>query len=160
NPGTVMPTVGADGVARLVVAAPVQLLDDTSWFTVVSVPQATAYAYLTRMAWTSVAIIIGAALLLILLGVMISGRFRRRLEGIIGATGNIASGKMDVTIPESIAKDEIGDMARSLVVLRDAAIAKDKLERDADANRILSEQERITRERLKAEEAAEIQTAM
>ena len=160
NPGTVMPTVGADGVARLVVAAPVQLLDDTSWFTVVSVPQATAYAYLTRMAWTSVAIIVGAALLLILLGVMISSRFRRRLEGIIGATGNIASGKMDITIDEATAKDEIGDMARSLLVLRDAAIAKDKLEREADANRTQSEQERIARERLKSEEAAEIQAAM
>ena len=160
NPGEVVEVVGADGVDRLAVAVPVRLLDDTSWFTVVSVPQETVYAYLTRMAWTSIAIIVGAALLLILLGVMISSRFRRRLEGIIGATGRIAGGQMDVEITEADAADEIGDMARSLVVLRDAAVAKDKLEREADANRALSEEERAARERQKAEEAAQIKFAV
>ncbi|MCO5156583.1 MAG: methyl-accepting chemotaxis protein [Aquamicrobium sp.] len=160
DPGTVMETTGADGVARLAVAVPVQLLDDTAWFTVVSVPEATVYAYLTRMAWTSIAIIAGAAVLLVLLGVMISGRFRRRLEGIIGATGRIAGGDMDVEITEAEAKDEIGDMARSLVVLRDASLAKLQLERDADANRALSEEERAGRERQKAEEAAQVQFAV
>src|SRR5690606_10486275 len=113
NPGEVVEIVGADGVDRLAVAVPVRLLDDTSWFTVVSVPQETVYAYLTRMAWTSIAIIVGAALLLILLGVMISSRFRRRREGIIGATGRIAGGQMAVEITEAAAADEIGDMARS-----------------------------------------------
>jgi len=160
NPGEVVEVVGADGVDRLAVTVPVRLLDDTSWFTVVSVPQETVYAYLTRMAWTSIAIIVGAALLLILLGVMISSRFRRRLEGIIGATGRIAGGQMDVEITEADAADEIGDMARSLVVLRDAAVAKDKLEREADANRALSEEERAARERQKAEEAAQIKFAV
>ncbi|RIK85691.1 MAG: chemotaxis protein [Hyphomicrobiales bacterium] len=160
NPGEIAEVVGADGVDRLAVAMPVRLLDDTSWFTVVSVPQETVYAYLTRMAWTSIAIIAGAALLLILLGVMISSRFRRRLEGIIGATGRIAGGQMDVEITEATAADEIGDMARSLVVLRDAAIAKQQLEREADANRALSEEERAARERQKAEEAAQIQFAV
>src|SRR5690606_6488831 len=72
SPGDVMEFVGADGETRLGVAVPVRLLDDTSWFTVVSVPEATVYAYLTRMAWTSIAIIAGAAILLVLLGVMIS----------------------------------------------------------------------------------------
>jgi len=160
NPGAVMETTGADGVARLAVAVPVRLLDDTSWFTVVSVPEATAYAYLTRMAWTSIAIIAGAAVLLILIGVMISGRFRRRLEGVIAATGRIAGGEMEVEITEAQAQDEIGDMARSLVVLRDASIAKLELEREVDANRALTEEERAARERRAAEEAAEVQFAI
>lgn len=160
SPGDVMEFVGADGETRLGVAVPVPLLDDTAWFTVVSVPEATVYAYLTRMAWTSVAIIAGAAILLVLLGVMISGRFRRRLEGVIAATGRIAGGQMDVEITEAEAKDEIGDMARSLVVLRDASIAKLELEREADANRALSEEERVARERQKAQEASRIRFAV
>src|SRR5690606_19160337 len=89
-PGEMMALPGSDGVARLAVAAPVLLLDDTAWFAVVSVPEATVYAPLTRMAWMSLTIIAGAAALLVLLGVTISGRFRRRLEGIIGVTGRIA----------------------------------------------------------------------
>ena len=160
NPGTVTEIVGADGVERLAVAVPVHFLDDTSWYTVVSVPQETVYAYLEHMAWISIAIIAGAALLLVLLGVMISSRFRRRLEGVIAATGRIAGGQMDVEITEANTADEIGDMARSLVVLRDAAIAKDKLEREADANRTLTEEERVARERQKAQEAAQIQFAV
>jgi methyl-accepting chemotaxis protein/methyl-accepting chemotaxis protein-1 (serine sensor receptor) len=159
-PGDVMEFVGADGETRLGVAVPVELSGDTTWFTVVSVPEATVYAYLTRMAWTSIAIIAGAAILLVLLGVMISGRFRRRLEGIIGATGKIAGGQMDVEITEAQAQDEIGDMARSLVVLRDASIAKLELEREADSNRALSEEERVARERQKAQEAAQIRFAV
>lgn len=160
NPGQAVEMAGDDGEARLAIAVPVRLLDNTSWYMVVSVPEATVYAYLTRMAWTSLAIIGGAAVLLILLGIVISSRFRRRLEGVIAATGQIASGKMDVDIREAEARDEIGDMARSLVVLRDAAIAKDRLEREAEEARTLTNEERSARERQKAQDAADIQFAI
>jgi methyl-accepting chemotaxis protein len=160
NPGQAVELTDADGVAQLAVAVPVRLLANTNWYMVVSVPESTVFAYLTRMAWISIAIICGAALLLILLGVVISSRFRRRLEGVISATGQIASGKLDLEITEAEAKDEIGDMARSLVVLRDAAIAKDRLEREAHETRALTEEERTARERQKAQDAQEIQFAI
>jgi methyl-accepting chemotaxis protein/methyl-accepting chemotaxis protein-1 (serine sensor receptor) len=159
-PGEVTAIAGLNGEARLAVAVPVRLPDDSAWFAVVSVPEATVYAPLMRMAWTSVAIIAGAAALLILLGVTISGRFRRRLEGVIAATGRIAGGDTDIDIEGAQAKDEIGDMARSLVVLRDATIAKRQLERDAEANRTASEEERAAREQQKAEEAQRISRAV
>src|SRR5690606_35592773 len=54
----------------------------------------------------------------------------------------------------------IGDMARSLVVLRDAAIAKNRLEREAEETRALTEQERNARERQKAQDAQDIQFAV
>lgn len=160
NPGQAVEMTDAEGVSQLAVAVPVRLLPDTSWHMVVLVPEATVFAQLTRMAWTSIAIICGAALLLILLGVVISSRFRRRLQGVIDATGEIADGKLDLEITEAEAKDEIGDMARSLVVLRDAAIAKNRLEREAEETRALTDQERNARERQKAQDAQDIQFAV
>ena len=160
SPGEIVEAAGADGTARLAVAVPVRLPDGTQWSTIVSVPQETVYAYLTRMVWTSIAVIAGAALLLVLIGVALSSRFRRRLEGIIAATGRIAGGEKDVEIGEATAADEIGDMARSLVVLRDAAVAKERLECEVEAGRALSEQERAAQEERKAEEEAQVRFAV
>ncbi|URK88396.1 hypothetical protein LP421_14315 [Rhizobium sp. RCAM05350] len=75
NPGKPVETAGVDGTEFLSVAVPVQLLPDTSWYAIVSVPKATVFAYLTHMAWISVVIIGVASVLLVLLGVMISNRF-------------------------------------------------------------------------------------
>jgi methyl-accepting chemotaxis protein len=145
NPGQPVETVAKDGTSFLSVAVPVPLLADTSWYAVVSVPQATVFAYLTRMAWISLAIIAIASLLLVLLGVLISRRFRMRIEAVVKATGEIARGNTSIVIADADRKDEIGDMARSLAVLRDAAISKQRLEVEAAQNRTLGEEERQRR---------------
>jgi methyl-accepting chemotaxis protein/methyl-accepting chemotaxis protein-1 (serine sensor receptor) len=145
NPGKPVETAGADGKDFLSVAVPVQLLPDTSWYAIVSVPKATVFAYLTHMAWISVIIIAVASVLLVLLGVLISNRFRRRLEAIVNATGEIARGNTGIVIADAERNDEIGDMARSLAILRDATIAKQRLEAEAAETRTLSEEERHRR---------------
>ncbi|OJF90404.1 methyl-accepting chemotaxis protein [Pararhizobium antarcticum] len=145
NPGQPIETVVKDGTRFLSIAVPVPLLADTSWYAVVSVPQATVFAYLTHMAWISVAIIGLASALLVLLGVLISRRFRMRVEGVVRATGDIARGNTGIVIPDVDRKDEIGDMARSLAVLRDAAITKERLETEAEQNRTMGEEERQRR---------------
>ncbi|WP_075290384.1 methyl-accepting chemotaxis protein [Pararhizobium arenae] len=150
RPGSPVETVGGDGIAYLSVAVPVQLLPETSWYAVVTVPKATVFAYLTDMAWISVAIIALASILLVLLGMMISSRFRRRLEAVVEATAQIAQGNTGVVIADAYRKDEIGGMARSLAVLRDATIAKQRLEAEAEASRNAGEDERQRR----ADEAA------
>ncbi|WP_421869369.1 methyl-accepting chemotaxis protein [Pararhizobium sp.] len=145
NPGKPVDVTGEDGTKFLSVAVPVQLLPDTAWYAIVSVPKATVFAYLTHMAWISVAIIAVASVLLVLLGVMISNRFRRRLEAIVNATGEIARGNTSIAIADAERKDEIGDMARSLAILRDATIAKQRLETEAAETRTLSEEDRQRR---------------
>jgi methyl-accepting chemotaxis protein/methyl-accepting chemotaxis protein-1 (serine sensor receptor) len=145
HPGTPVETVGADDRTFLSVAVPVQLLPDTAWYAVVSVPQSTVFAYLTRMAWVSVIIIAVASVLLVVLGVLISNRFRRRLQAIVNATGEIASGNTAVAIADEEREDEIGGMARSLAILRDASIAKQRLEAEADQTRMRAEDERRRR---------------
>ncbi len=145
NPGKPADTVGEDGTDFISVAVPVQLLPDTAWYAVVSVPKATVFAYLTHMAWVSVIIIAGASALLVLLGVLISNRFRRRIEAVVHATGEIAQGNTSIVIADADRNDEIGGMARSLAILRDAGIEKQRLEAEAAQSRTLGEEERQRR---------------
>jgi methyl-accepting chemotaxis protein len=149
-----------DGSGHLAVAVPVNLLPDTEWYVVVSVPEATVFAGLSHLAMISIAVIAVAAAIMIIVGWTLASRFRKRVANVIGVTGQIAAGETDVDLSEAERKDEIGDLARSLRVLRDATIAKMQLESEADANRSLSERERLEREAQKARDAAEIQQAV
>ncbi|MBD9373374.1 methyl-accepting chemotaxis protein [Rhizobium sp. ARZ01] len=151
NPGEAFDLSDGSGADNIAVAVPVKLLEGTTWYSVVSVPQATLFAHLTSLAITSIIIIAIAAGLLVAIGWMLSARFRKRLEKVISATGEIARGGTNIDLSESSSKDEIGEMARSLQVLHDASVAKLRLEAEAEENRALSDQER----RQRAEEAAE-----
>jgi methyl-accepting chemotaxis protein/methyl-accepting chemotaxis protein-1 (serine sensor receptor) len=109
------------------------------------------FAKLTSLALTSIVVIAIAAGLMVAIGWLLATRFRKRLDKVIVATSEIARGRTDVDLSESERQDEIGEMARSLAVLRDATLAKVRLEGEAEQNRALSEEER----RQRAEEAAE-----
>ena len=72
----------------------------------------------------------------------------------------IAGGNLDAEIEAESRRDEVGHMAKSLVVFRDAAIEKAELERQAEENRSLSERERMEREKAKEEEARQMKAAV
>ncbi|MGJ7039011.1 methyl-accepting chemotaxis protein/methyl-accepting chemotaxis protein-1 (serine sensor receptor) [Shinella sp. BE166] len=150
NPGEALELTDAAGIASMAVAVPVKLDPGTVWFAIVAVPKSVLFASLSTLAMTSIAVIAIAAGLLISIGWLLAARFRKRLATVITATSQIASGHTDVDLSESERKDEIGEMARSLAVLRDATLAKVRLEGEAAQNRALSEEER----RHRAEEAA------
>ncbi len=113
--------------------------------------KAVVFAKVTSLAVTSIIIIAIAAGLMVAIGLFLANRMRKRLDTVIVATSEIARGKTDVDLSQSVHKDEIGEMARSLAVLRDATIAKTRLETEAERDRALTEAER----RERAEEAAE-----
>ncbi len=77
-----------------------------------------------------------------------------------GSMSSLASGNVDLEIPGADRKDEIGKMAQNVVIFRNNAIERARLEQEADANRSLSEKERIAREKQKAKEAADTQFAV
>jgi methyl-accepting chemotaxis protein len=151
NPHKAFEMTDASGIASMAVAVPVPLQPGTTWFAVVSVPKRVLFASLSTLAVTSIIVIAIAAGLLISIGWLLAARFRKRLATVITATSEIASGRTDVDLSESARQDEIGEMARSLAVLRDATLAKLRLESEAEENRALSEDER----RQRADEAAE-----
>ncbi len=82
----------------------------------------------------------------------------RRLSAIGESMHHLSSGQLDLSVPAVDDRDEIGRMARSVVVFRDAAVAKERLEREADEQRRQSDEERqqaterVEKERRKAAE--------
>ncbi|THF49009.1 methyl-accepting chemotaxis protein [Allorhizobium terrae] len=72
----------------------------------------------------------------------------------------LANGQTEEGIQGLDRKDEVGQMAQTVSVFRDNAIERVRLERETEANRSLSEKERLEREQQKAKEAADIQFAV
>ncbi|MCZ7480305.1 methyl-accepting chemotaxis protein [Rhizobium rhizogenes] len=87
-------------------------------------------------------------------------RVSRPINDITRAMNGLAAGDNESAIPHSGRKDEIGEMAAAVAVFRDNAIERERLERETEANRSLSEQERIEHEAQKAREAEEIRFAV
>ena len=83
----------------------------------------------------------------------------RRLTSIGETMHRLSFGETDLTVPAVEDRDEIGRMARSVLVFRDAAIGKVRLEREAEVQRQQSEEERqkasesVEAERRRAAEA-------
>lgn len=94
--------------------------------------EAAAMAALTASQARTKSIIAGAGLLVLLIGLGLSwliGRsITKPLEGLSRVMRRLADGQLDAPIPAVEAGDEIGAMARSVVVFRDNARARGKLE--------------------------------
>ncbi|WP_413228807.1 methyl-accepting chemotaxis protein [Agrobacterium rubi] len=82
------------------------------------------------------------------------------IQRMTGSMSSLASGNVDLEIPGADRKDEIGKMAQNVVIFRNNAIERVRLEQEADANRSMSEKERIAREEQKAKEAADTSFAV
>ncbi len=107
--------------------------------------------------FTAVAI---AALLAIVAAFISFFRVARPISDITGAMNQLASGDNSHEIPHGARRDEIGEMAAAVAVFRNNALERERLERETEANRGLSENERIAREAQKAREAEEVRFAV
>ncbi|MFN7091678.1 MAG: methyl-accepting chemotaxis protein [Allorhizobium sp.] len=84
----------------------------------------------------------------------------RPVNSITAAMDRLAHGDLDVAIYGEGRRDEIGVMASTVAVFRDNARERVRLEKEAEDNRTLSEQQRQVRERLAAKDAAEVRFAV
>jgi methyl-accepting chemotaxis protein len=80
----------------------------------------------------------------------------RRLVSLGNTMRILASGQNRVNVPATEDRDELGDMARAVLVFRDAAIEKERLEAEAAEARRLAEEERQRNEAQKAEAARQV----
>nr|CAD6410291.1 methyl-accepting chemotaxis protein [Rhizobium sp. Q54] len=109
--------------------------------------------------WTIVGLTVAAAVAVVA-AFMSYLRVTRPITDITVAMNTLAAGQNRVDIPYHDRKDEIGEMAAAVAVFRDNAVARERLEQETEANRSLSERERIAREEQKAREAADISFAV
>lgn len=84
----------------------------------------------------------------------------RPIVGMTTAMGRLAGGDNAIEVPALDRKDEVGRMAQSVLVFRQAAIEKLRLENDTDQLRGQAEAERRRSDEDKAREAAETRFAM
>ena len=80
----------------------------------------------------------------------------RRLVALCSTMQVLASGQNQVAVPAVNDKDELGEMARSVLVFRDAAVEKERLEREAEESRRLGEEERQRNDTARAEAARQV----
>jgi methyl-accepting chemotaxis protein len=82
------------------------------------------------------------------------------IEALRARMASLAGGQTDEEIPGLSRQDEVGQMAGAVSIFRDNAIERINLEREAQANRSMSEKERAEREAAKAKEAADVKFAV
>lgn len=102
---------------------------------------------------------VGASLAAFSIWTVVGGVIRP-INSITHAMSSLASGNLNVHIFGEGRKDEIGKMASTVAIFRDNAREKERLEQEAEANRSVSEQERVQRERQQAREAEEVRFAV
>ncbi|WP_337266487.1 HAMP domain-containing methyl-accepting chemotaxis protein [Oryzifoliimicrobium ureilyticus] len=104
---------------------------------------------------------LATALIIGLVSLLLSNRLLALpLTLLSGTMKKLAEGDLSVDIPYGSRRNEIGDMAKSMEVFREAATANRRLEAEALENREKAEAERIaTQQRIEAEAAERLQAA-
>ncbi|MCA1440567.1 CHASE3 domain-containing protein [Ensifer sp. IC4062] len=103
---------------------------------------------------------VAATVAAVLMAWVLSRVIVRPIVGMTGAMGRLAAGSHDIEVPALDRKDEVGQMARAVLVFREAAVEKLRLSGEADRIRSEAEAERGRTDADRAREAAEIRSAM
>ncbi|MBB4953067.1 methyl-accepting chemotaxis protein [Agrobacterium vitis] len=92
--------------------------------------------------YITIGVIIAGVVLMALLTLWIIMGVSRPISRMARVMLQIVDGKLDVTVPDAERRDEIGEMAGAVEIMRQAAVEKLKLEADAEKNRLNAEKER------------------
>ena len=84
----------------------------------------------------------------------------RPIRSMTDAMGKLAQGKHDIAVAGAERSDEIGSMARAMLVFRDGAIERERLESEAEEQRQRADEERRHNEHARAAAAREVQTVV
>jgi len=98
------------------------------WSVLVRAPVEETFAELDAVTNQVIYIVLGATVVIPVVGFWIGGSFSRPIRGLNEAMSRLAKGEIDTEIPATHRRDEIGDMARAVVIFRANAIEKQELE--------------------------------
>ncbi len=100
-----------------------------------------------HLAWTLTTFGLAAAALLGGVVWVLGRGVSRPVQALTAATQSLAQGNLETPIPGQQRGDEIGSMAQALVVLRDAAAARRKLQSDIEQERLAKDRRQAAIER-------------
>ncbi|MCY6383390.1 methyl-accepting chemotaxis protein [Hoeflea prorocentri] len=132
----------------------------SDWLVAAIIDRSEALAGIASLRNIVLLIALGLLAAALLAAVLFSRTITRPISRLVGSMSELAEGNTDLDLQGEGRKDEIGEMVRSVAVFRDAAIEKERLEREAEENRSLSDRERAEREAAKAEETRRMQEAV
>ena len=104
--------------------------------------------------------LIAAALIAAVAGFIVTGLIAKPITAMTSAMRRLAGGDKTIVVPAIGRKDEVGHMADAVLAFKDAAIANDRLEAEAVAQRAAAEEERARVEAEKARTAEEDRVAI
>ncbi|THV23317.1 methyl-accepting chemotaxis protein [Peteryoungia ipomoeae] len=150
---------GYRGMASLASAVPLEF-GDKKWAVVALLGESEVWNELQLAAMKSIGF--GAALVLVgsLVGLLFSRSLTRPITDLVSAMRELAAGNTSIDLKGTARNDEIGDMARSVAVFRQAEIDKRQLEADAEIRRSAGEAERHQRDAERAAAQAELTDAI
>ncbi len=99
--------------------------------------------------------LVGAVLVSVALGILLSRMIAAPVSQLTGVMGRLAAGDNSVDVPAADRGDEIGEMARAVLVFKEAAIEKLRVENEVEHTRSATESERARTEAEKAKAAEE-----
>lgn len=158
--------------ANINVYSPIKLsADGAPWSFAISIPRDVALAQVTALNTTlskqasfatlvQAGIGIAIAIVACLIMAWAARNIAKPIEKITAAMKDLVNGDTRSPIPFQERGDEVGQIANAVSVFRDNAIERIRLEQEAEANRSMSEKERLEREAQKAKEAADVQFAV
>jgi methyl-accepting chemotaxis protein len=91
-------------------------------------------------------------LVLLPLSAFAVSRVTRRIAALTSATSRIAAGELDLAVPGADAKDEVGQLARAVLVFRQSSQRAQQLENEASQNQRRNAEERAVEMRRVADE--------
>ena len=100
-----------------------------------------------RLAMTLAALGVGVSVLLGGVVWLLGRSVSRPVQALTAATRSLADGDLDIAIPGQDRGDEVGSMSQALIVLRDAAVARRKLEKDIGEERAAKDRRQAAIER-------------
>jgi len=101
-----------------------------------------------------------AALAAVVLAWMLSRSIVRPIVGMTSAMGRLAGGQNDIDVPALDRQDEVGRMAQSVLVFKNAAIEKLRLSGETDRMRSDAERQRQMGDEQKAREESDLRFAI
>ncbi|HEV7318676.1 MAG TPA: methyl-accepting chemotaxis protein [Ensifer sp.] len=132
----------------------------TRWTMVAVMTSREAFAAVTALRNWTLATALAVLAVALAIAIWYSRRLTRPITGLVTDMNRLAAGDAAIAGLGGNRKDEIGDMARSVVVFRDALLDRNRLETEAEETRVLIEEERQVRETSQTEVSRQISEAV
>jgi methyl-accepting chemotaxis protein len=127
------------------------------WTIVVSVPEDTVLADAKQLAWTILAVLVGAAVISALVFVLVGSRIAKPIVSLSKNTAAVAAGDLATVVTGADRRDEIGTMARTLETFKQSLTENRRLQAEQqDVLKQASEDRKKARNELASSFEAEV----